>query len=286
MESISGFFKELKLRLSSPFFSSFAISWIIINWKIPVGLFFYKIDELKIDGYKSYFDMISKMYNQSYFFWLPSIMALGYCFLYPILKNLILIAQSFFDSKGVSLSLYASKDERISIQKYYDLRNEIKEKNIQLEQMIEDESHYRNENISFRQQIDNLQKEIDTKNIYIEQWNNSFKKNVIDGRWEITYKNSGGKIDITIFNSKLTVNSFEGVSYLRGEFFFESVHNSPSENSIRIIMSQLYENMGNGPFTYLIVNWVLKKDNLNQVFNGHQNITLESDEFTMSRIVR
>jgi hypothetical protein len=56
MDKLSDFFKDLKERVSAPLFSSFALAWLIFNWKIPIALFFYKNQNLSADGYNSYID--------------------------------------------------------------------------------------------------------------------------------------------------------------------------------------------------------------------------------------
>lgn len=86
MEAITDFFKEIKSRLSNPLLGSFAISWLVINWKIPVGLIGYKQADLKVDGYNSYIDLINVNASCWLYFWKPFIWAVIYTFGFPVLK--------------------------------------------------------------------------------------------------------------------------------------------------------------------------------------------------------
>ena len=87
MEKINSLFEQFKDRLTSPIFSSFMISWLVINYKIPIGLFFYKIDDLWRDKYDSYLDLIHDDYNPFHGIILPFTLALAYTFIYPPIKK-------------------------------------------------------------------------------------------------------------------------------------------------------------------------------------------------------
>ncbi len=279
MESIYSFYKELKGRLSAPFFSSFIFSWLIINWKIPVSLVFYDLNELKIDGYISYIDMVQKMYSFFYFFLLPIIFALAYCFLYPILKNLILIAQTYFDSKGVSIALNVSKDEKISIQKYYELKEEIKNKNLQLQEMINEESFYHQENIELKKQLENLKIEVNEAGRLLKVWQESQNANRLNGRWEIEYKDEYSKHDITFKSNKIKVNSSLKKSFIHDHLFIDFIFLNPADSTILVILTGDY----NTRFKSAIyLRWHLKWDNVQQHYVGkeHPNIN-----FTMTKII-
>src|SRR5688500_18619166 len=90
MDKLSDFFKDLKERVSAPLFSSFALAWLIFNWKIPIALFFYKNQNLSADGYNSYIDLISKNIIPANTLWKPLLAALFYTFGYPVIRTYIL----------------------------------------------------------------------------------------------------------------------------------------------------------------------------------------------------
>ncbi|RQO32631.1 hypothetical protein DBR32_03295 [Taibaiella sp. KBW10] len=89
MEAITDFFKEIRSRLSNPLLASFAISWLVINWQVPVGLIGYKQIDLKIDGYKSYIDLINLNASYWLYFWKPLIWSCAYTFGFPLIKMCI-----------------------------------------------------------------------------------------------------------------------------------------------------------------------------------------------------
>ncbi len=123
MDKISDFFKELKDRASNPFISSFIISWIIFNWKIVVGLLFYKIPELKADHYASYFDLISKNTVLTQNILYPLISSFLYTFLFPIFRNIISAFNAWIKTWGENWNLKISKETNISIAKYLALKD-------------------------------------------------------------------------------------------------------------------------------------------------------------------
>jgi len=65
MDKVSDLFKELKDRINNPLVISFVVSWVFLNWRIFVGLFFYKSNELDVDKYKSYIDQAAA-YSESF----------------------------------------------------------------------------------------------------------------------------------------------------------------------------------------------------------------------------
>ena len=91
MDKASDIHQELKDRLASPLFFSFLISWCIINWKIIIGLIFYKNSELKMDGYISYIDFITQNLKASHTLFYPLFAAILYTFIYPIVRNCPLV---------------------------------------------------------------------------------------------------------------------------------------------------------------------------------------------------
>ena len=136
MDKISEFIKEFRDRLSNQFFSSFIIAWCLINWEIVIGLIFYKITDLYLDGYKSYKHLIESNLNNNSALYYPIICALSYTFAFPFLKNLILAFNAWIKLWGDNWNLKISKNGKIPMHKYMELILEGKEKNQLLEDTI------------------------------------------------------------------------------------------------------------------------------------------------------
>src|SRR5690606_4964283 len=89
MDQVKSFFETFKERISNPLISSFIIAWLVVNWKITIGLLFYNIAELNRDGYISYIDLISKNSCAINTFVIPLAWSLFYTFIYPRIKGRI-----------------------------------------------------------------------------------------------------------------------------------------------------------------------------------------------------
>jgi hypothetical protein len=50
MENINEFIKNFRKRLSSPFFFSFIVSWVLANWKVTIALLWYNSDLYPKEG--------------------------------------------------------------------------------------------------------------------------------------------------------------------------------------------------------------------------------------------
>lgn len=109
MEKISDFLKDFLDRLSSPLFASFIISWIFFNWKVPVALIFYSFDDLKADGYKSFNDLILHSVDTAHGIIYPLLCALAYCFIFPLVKNVLLATNAWYKTWVVTGTLRSPK---------------------------------------------------------------------------------------------------------------------------------------------------------------------------------
>src|SRR5579863_3786151 len=184
MERIQDFLKELRTRFSSPFFSSFIIAWLIINWQIPVGLLFYKTAEWKDEQGVGYIEYIE--HNVRFFdgiLW-PLISALIYTVVAPVLKNLIRAFTAYVDRKGTDWALAASKGGSIPVEKFIELREGYREKVLELAKVTKIESKYRKESERLSQLADQLRKESSDRGADLEKLRSRSDINAYQGHWE------------------------------------------------------------------------------------------------------
>lgn len=117
------FFKDIKDRLSNPFFISFIISWLIYNWPIMISIFLYKRSDLEKDHYASFFDLINSRQSTCRMIIYPFVSAVAYCVLFPWIKAAIEWIQARATSWGDSEVLKATKAGWMPFQSYIDMRN-------------------------------------------------------------------------------------------------------------------------------------------------------------------
>lgn len=157
MDKISEFFKELKDRFSNPLFFSFILGWLAINWKIVIGLIFYSLPQLQTDGYSSYQNLIIKESNFYNSFLVPFIIALAYTFLFPIFRNWINIFNAWNQKWGTQKVLNISKDGKISVSKYIQLREVYQKRQQTIEDVLEKESAYVEQNEELKNELNKSQ---------------------------------------------------------------------------------------------------------------------------------
>ncbi|MDH7462612.1 hypothetical protein QEG73_15045 [Chitinophagaceae bacterium 26-R-25] len=133
------FFKDIKDRLTSPLISSFIISWLVINWKVPIGLFFYKNQELSADYYKSPIDLITKVYSPFYFILLPLFTSCLYVFCYPWIKNLIHFYQLLVNKNKEDITIKMTSENTVQMHILYDIKRQYKEKETELSILLRSE---------------------------------------------------------------------------------------------------------------------------------------------------
>lgn len=214
MEAITDFFKEIKSRLSNPLLGSFAISWLVINWKIPVGLIGYKQIDLKVDGYKSYIDLINVNASCWLYFWKPFIWAVIYTFGFPLLKMCITAFLNEIKRRSdnwntrilrtyyVPMSRFVKQRELYNelsdnLQKIYTEERTIVDENVRLKSDIititNEMSKYKNELSEIIKRMDDLQ--IEEK--FTKEENIGLKNNI-----EKLHYQQGHQHDIQLLNGK------------------------------------------------------------------------------------
>lgn len=187
MDKISDFSKELRERISSPFFFSFIVAWLIFNWKLWVGLFFYSNAELKVDGYNSYIDFVSKNLTGINTIWKPASVALAYTFIFPFFRNCIIAFHSWIKAWGNSWSLSLSKTSKISISKYVELREIYQARTSLLQEVLDKEGAYLKEYEEEKNKVLKLTSDKNEAFNELQKWKSLNDSTQLNGDWEIRY---------------------------------------------------------------------------------------------------
>lgn len=235
MEKFSDLFKELRDRVSNPFFLSFAISWIFINWKIIVGLVLYDMNELQIDGYKSYIHLVSENSISQTLLFQPLLVALSYTFLFPFVRNCIYAFNSWIKTWGDAWNLNLSRQGKISIDKYISLRETYESRTKMLEEVINKESNFLKENEELRNSVFELKNEINSASEELSSWRSRNDPGLISGTWEFSYT---AFTEDRMNSSKLTIHNYSIIqedsmgSSISTPKEIKYIHSNPKSNQI------------------------------------------------------
>ena len=151
---------EFKERITTPFFSSFIISWIGFNWKIIILLFWYKREDIKASGFESLLDILKANSNWLNTLWYPVIFSFLYVLTYPIIRDFIKVPIAWVKSLTNGWILNASKKAKVDMHYYLELRNVYVENQKKLESEFSDGLKFRNENDKLKTRILELEKTI------------------------------------------------------------------------------------------------------------------------------
>ncbi|ANE51088.1 hypothetical protein SY85_11830 [Flavisolibacter tropicus] len=169
----------------------------MINWQIPIGLLFYKSNDLKADGYLSYIDLINKAGTPNKVFWQPFGLALAYTFGYPIIKNVIQAVHAWAKTWGTNLNLRITKTGKVSVSKYIQLRDNYIERTHLLEQVLEKESEYLKENESLKTTHLELTHTANENQSWINRWRRLNNIGLMNGQWSVTMQNEENKFTLS-----------------------------------------------------------------------------------------
>lgn len=180
MDKIVEIFKDFKARLSNPFFSSFIITWLYVNWQIPYVLLFYKISDLKTIGCNSHAEFISSCTVN---YCTPIVMAVLYIFILPITKAGSEVVQTFFYSKAEKWNIRIGEKSSIPIEKYLTYKKKLRESENELQTLVIEESVYINKIEELNRIIQQERTQQTIQQNELNKWANSFSLKILSGIW-------------------------------------------------------------------------------------------------------
>jgi hypothetical protein len=216
-DEIKDIFKELKARAHSPLFGSFVISWLCINWYIPVVLIFYSQTDVKLDGYRSIGEAVVDHFSWWYNAILPFLMALIYTFVYPrfrvFIKEYTIGIDTNSDNRIVEITAAAISHKKIidELNAKYTLLEQLRENERQTHEKAEaNHNKSLNDYKKLEERLDKTDQELNYqigKFKLNEELNND---NFLDGQWEFKkedYAFSSTMQNWSVANGKVIVDN-------------------------------------------------------------------------------
>lgn len=265
-ENVSDFFKEIKERVSSPFFSSFVIAWLIINWRVPVALIFTTHEVIKAGEDNYYIQLINdKVDFMSGFAW-PLLSSFVYCFGYPWLRNKIEEAQAYYRKVGGNRVLEISEGSNVPIQRLIEQRKKYIERSKELEDAIKREAEILQENVDLKKQVTDYATKTGNLEGELGKW--KINENAILGRWFVT--------EVTAEGNQLNRGLIYEFSMGRCTFYegrtavyhyrIESFTYNPERKQINFLLTPTYEN-ANAP----LMQFHLISTEGHEILTGYEN---------------
>lgn len=180
MDKLNDIFKELKQRLTSPLIFSFLLSWAVINWRVTIGLLFYKMENLPKDQYVSYIDLIVKNYGPWHYYFYPIIIAVGYTFCFPFIRSGIKLFQSWLNRETDERLFKISGTTTVPMDRFIKDRELYLSNTEKLKEIMDKESEYLTENQALRSERNRLQEQL-------EEYSSISNHNFLSGYWDVKH---------------------------------------------------------------------------------------------------
>lgn len=243
MDKVFDFFKDLKERISSPFFSSFIISWIPLNWMFLNSIFKYDVTGFTLFYYSLYLEYTYSLLNYWNSLIIPFILAILYSFGYPFLRSWIEIADVWFKTNANDKKIEVSKSSKITIEKYMKLREIYERRTKTLEEVLEKEKETIERNEQLINELNLLRQENNELRISLTdktQENNDFKNEIVLLKGSLDSE----KIKLSKYQEKeeLIINKYK-VEYLNGNWNAtesNTLTNSTKDMSVSIDNGKVY----------------------------------------------
>ncbi len=181
------FIDSLTDRIRNPFLFSFIISAFFLNWKIFVTLFFQSEIQLHKIGYLSFEQFVLERLNINNYLFYPLLIAFAYSIFIPIIKELIIVLNTFLSVKRNKWVVKLTKDSGIPYSMYFEAVESLNKTKEQINKMLDEERKHSEENVNLRIELGTLKNdyinEIESKNYLI----NRYDVSMISGFWRLTY---------------------------------------------------------------------------------------------------
>jgi hypothetical protein len=217
MTNISDAFSTIKDRLANPLFFSFTVSWLVVNWQIPVALIWADSNELRIAGYNTIFDFVKEIASQPGSTSWPIKIALIYTFIFPLIRNGINAFNAMMAKQNDDWYFWISKESKISTASYLKLRQSYYQRSVDLEKTIQNESkaiaqlsQTQTELLKSQNENIKLQDESAAHQTFLRLL---YDSTFLNGKWKYKTMDANGvtKESIVIFeNSKLSIHASFG----------------------------------------------------------------------------
>jgi hypothetical protein len=262
VDKITDFFKDIKERVSNPLISSFILSWCFFNWQIPLTLIFYKQEELKLDNFKSFSDVIIKSTSLWSTFIGPLLISLFYVFLFPYFRNLIMEVQAKYKTAGNKKVLKATDTAHIPVSRYVLLRQKYLTSIKEFADFVSQDKEYEEENIELKLQIKQHNADILKLNALNADLSIKMSPAYLNGNWLLIISK-----ETPVFQSILRsyqmepVDKFKRVKFVDGKMVYTDLETPYSGYESK----QIHYLLTNGTFMFIRfyptaeppVDWIL-----------------------------
>lgn len=164
MDKLNSYYDQVKERLRSPLIFSFIISWLVINWRIPVYLLWFDEATLLKHGYSNHIVYIESVLGTWQCWVGPLICAVMYTIGYPQVKNLIGWYQAWVSKVGEKKRLEISDGAVVSFSRYDAKVKKLIQREKELAEMMQKEGEtiqeFSNKNAQLSSEIVDLKRDL------------------------------------------------------------------------------------------------------------------------------
>lgn len=229
MEKISQILDNIKDRLTSPLIFSFVVAWLVINWPITIALIWYDPPVIN-QGYLSLIDHIRSNTNFLKSFCYPATISLIYTFVYPFIKLIVSMFQTWIVRKEEDVNLGILKSSKVSMDKYLSFKIQYEKRSAELEKAISSETvtqqqleEVKTALMAERNQQNKLSQELSDVKYIVDNISNI---DLLRGRWIRTLKTTMRTTteNIEIQNNNLYIYNGNAMEqkYSIHDFYFNS----------------------------------------------------------------
>ncbi|HEY5824423.1 MAG TPA: hypothetical protein VIT44_08665 [Cyclobacteriaceae bacterium] len=122
MERLSDVVNNVKERVTNPFIVSFLLSWLVVNWKITVALFWWDTQQIVDSGNLTIFQFIAREASRSESYLHPLYSALIYTVCSPFVFGGFSVLTAFAIKLSNKYIFQVSQDSPVSFEKYIELK--------------------------------------------------------------------------------------------------------------------------------------------------------------------
>lgn len=201
-ETIDDLLTSLKDRFTNPLAFSYLCSWLVINWRVVLALFWNEAVEGEVRASGGLIAFVAGQFSWCRSFWMPLFAGVLLVLLLPLGRAALQMFYAYVNREATNRVLGIKGEGMISVRSYLRLREDYRGRTERLMEIVQQDTEAAGERARLDAQIVELERSKIAIAKDLQQVDSLYKKTtdigVLDGWWRNDYVDNGGRTGVEI----------------------------------------------------------------------------------------
>lgn len=216
-ETIDDLLTSLKERFTNPLAFSFLCSWLLVNWRVVLALFWNDAVEVEVKESGGLIAFVAGQFSWCKSFWMPLFIGVLLVLLLPLGRAALQMFYAYVNREATDRVLGIRGEGMISVRSYLRLREDYRSRTERLMEIVQQDTESAGERARLETQIVESERSRIAIAKDLQQVDSLYKKatdiGVLDGRWRNDYVDNAGRTGseiVSIDGGKYSINEEVG----------------------------------------------------------------------------